>query len=349
MDNYLLNSNKTAVIVLNWNKPEITLDCIKSLNTMEGDYDIFVIDNGSDEAKRDKLVDEMKKQNAVILKEDELAHFEINSYKAVNIGNNNSDNKLTKSKLNLLILLNKNYGYGKGNNFGLRLACKLGYKYSLISNNDIKIIDVDVLTELIKGMETDEKIAWASPKIINIEGYQEGLLPEFDFFNFSFLSGGIFYPFYILFLKKREKIKSTKLLDKYDKGEIVPKWFMGSFVFLKNEAVERIGFFDENIFLYAEELILSEKLKIKGFVLKYIPNVKILHEHNYTAEKINFKREYQGIKSLLYYYKVYKNYNSFIILNAAKISRLFYIVIYKPVIQKTKTMLKRLNINYKGA
>ena len=346
MDNYLLNSNKTAVIVLNWNKPEITLDCIKSLNTMEGDYDIFVIDNGSDEAKRNKLVEEMKKQNAVILKEDELAHFEINSYKAVNIGNNNGDNKLTKSKLNLLILLNKNYGYGKGNNFGLRLACKLGYKYSLISNNDIKIIDRNVLTELIKGIETDEKIAWASPKIINIEGYQDGPFPEFDFFNFSFLRGGIFYPFYILFLKTREKIKSTKLLDKYDKGEIMPKGFIGCFVFLKNEALEIVGFFDENIFLYFEELILTEKLNIKGFVLKYIPNVKILHEHNYSADGINFKRSYEEFKSVAYYYKIYKNYNSFI-LNAAKISRLFYMVTYKPAIQITKTMLKKLNIKYK--
>ena len=347
MDNYLLNSNKTAVIVLNWNKPEITLDCIKSLNTMEGDYDIFVIDNGSDEAKRNKLIEEIKKQNAVILSEESLDYFEINSDKSSNNTDNNNEKNKIEGRLNLLILLNKNYGYGKGNNFGLRLACKLGYKYSLISNNDIKIIDVDVLTELIKGIETDEKIAWASPKIINIEGYQDGPFPEFDFFNFSFLRGGIFYPFYILFLKTREKIKSTKLLDKYDKGEIMPKGFIGCFVFLKNEALEIVGFFDENIFLYFEELILAEKLNIKGFVLKYIPKVKILHEHNYPTEGINFKRGYEEFKSLTYYYKVYKNYNLFI-LNAAKISRLFYMVIYKPAIQITKAILKKFNISYKG-
>lgn len=334
----LLNSNRTAVIVLNWNKPEITIDCVESLNTMDGQYDIFVIDNGSDEVKRNKLIEEMKKQNAVILNEENINYFEINFDKASNNSDNNNEKNNTRCKLTLLILLNKNYGYSKGNNFGLRLACKLGYKYSLISNNDIKIIDRNVLTELIKGMETDEKTAWASPKIISIEGYQDGPFPEFDFINFLFFSGGIFYPFYLLFMRKKQKIEIRQLSDKYNKEQMEPHGFSGCFVFLKNEAVNEIDFFDENIFLYCEELILAEKIRRKGFALKYIPNAKILHEHNVSVERFNFQREYEGTKSLIYYYKCYKNYNLFV-LNIAKISRLFYLIMYKPIIVKIKRIL----------
>ena len=319
--------NRTAVLVLNWNKPEITIDCIESLNTMEGEYDIFVIDNGSDEIKRNKLIEEMNRQNAVILNEENINQFVVNNI--YNIGN----------KLILLILLNKNYGYGKGNNFGLRLAYRLGYKYSLVSNNDIKIIDKNVLIELIKETKTDERIAWVSPKIMNIKGYQDGPFPEFDFINFCFFRGGIFYPFYALFMRKKRKREEQKLLSKFNGGQLNPVGFSGCFAFLKNEAANKVNFFDENIFLYTEESILAEKLRKMGFVPKYVPNVKVFHEHDYSMEGINFKREYEGTKSLIYYYYYYKNYNIFI-LNIAKISRLFYLIIYKPIIIKIKEILK---------
>ena len=135
-------------------------------------------------------------------------------------------------------------------------------------------------------------------------------------------------------------------MDEYNNGKIEPKWFTGSFVFLKNEKVGKIDFFDENIFLYFEELILAEKLNINSFTLKYVSTVNVLHEHNYSEEFINFKKEYEGLKSIIYYYKVYKNYNLFI-LNAAKISRLFFLVVYKPVVKVTKIIFKKFNISYK--
>ncbi|MGC9174211.1 MAG: glycosyltransferase family 2 protein, partial [Athalassotoga sp.] len=86
-------SKRTAVIVLNWNKPEMTIECLESLQTMEGEYDIFVIDNGSDKDKRDKLIDEMKKRNATILTEQTINDFKLDD----------RDNQLL-----LLILLDKN-------------------------------------------------------------------------------------------------------------------------------------------------------------------------------------------------------------------------------------------------
>lgn len=344
--NNLLNSNRTAVIVLNWNKPKITIDCVESLNTMEGEYDIFVIDNGSDEIKRNKLIEEMKKQHAIILNEENINDFEINFDKAGNSSGNNNDNSNEKNnpkgKLTLLILLNKNYGYSKGNNFGLRLAYRLGYKYSLVSNNDIKIIDKNVLIKLIKETETDERIAWTSPKIMNVKGYQEGPFPEFDFINLCFFRDGIFYPFHALFMRKKRKREEQKLLSKFNERQLNPVWSTGCFAFLKNEAANKVNFFDENIFLYMEELIIAEKLRKIGFVPKYVPNVKVLHEHYYSMERYNFKREYEGVKSLIYYYYYYKNYNIFI-LNTAKLSRLFYLIVYKPVIVIIKKILNRLN------
>lgn len=42
-----------------------------------------------------------------------------------------------KNHTKYMIAVNENYGYAKGNNFGLKVAHKLDYEYLLVSNNDI--------------------------------------------------------------------------------------------------------------------------------------------------------------------------------------------------------------------
>lgn len=311
-------TNRTAVLVLNWNKPELTMESVESLDAMEGEYDIFVIDNGSDENKRKKLIEEMKKKSATILYEKDIYGFKL-------------DIKGINNKFYLLILLEKNYGYGKGNNYGLKLACSLGYGYSLISNNDIKIIDKNVLEELIKGIKSNKRNAWAAPKIISYNGRQHGPYEKFDFIKYSFFVYGIFYPFYFLFKKKKYENKAESILNMFNNEQLEPWWTIGCFIFFSNAAIEKINFFDENIFLYFEELVIAEKFKQKAFMLKYLPNISVFHEHNYSADGYNFKKKYIEINSLLYFYKNYRYYNLFK-LYLAKISMALYLLIYRPLI-----------------
>ena len=41
---------KVKVIILNWNQPQLTIDCIKSVDKIRYDnFEILVIDNGSDD------------------------------------------------------------------------------------------------------------------------------------------------------------------------------------------------------------------------------------------------------------------------------------------------------------
>ena len=310
-------SKRTAVIVLNWNKPEMTIECLESLQTMEGEYDIFIVDNGSDQDKRDKLISEMKKRNTVVLDEKAINDFKL-------------DDK--DDQLLLLILLDKNYGYAKGNNYGLRLAHRLGYTYSLISNNDVKIIDKNVLVELIKGIESDPRYAWAGPRVIGPDGKEQGPFPELKISEY-FFEMGIFYPFYFLFLRRKHHKRFKKQLETFRSGLLEPTWIMGCFFILKNKAAYEVDFLDENTFLYVEENILSEKLHRKGYNLKYIPLIMILHNHHYFVKRtINFELEYFAINSQLYYWKNYKK-NSALICYLAKLSHIFYLRVYFPLIE----------------
>jgi len=310
-------SKRTAVIVLNWNKPEMTIECLESLQTMEGEYDIFVIDNGSDKDKRDRLTDEMKKRNAVVLTEKHINEFTLDE----------KDDQIL-----LLMLLDQNYGYAKGNNYGLRLAHRLGYKYSLISNNDVKIIDRTVLVELIKGIENGDKYALSGPKVIDINLKEQGPFDESKISDY-FFKFGILYPVYFLFFKR----KLGKKIDLFRKGLLEPSWLSGCFMLLRNDIIYDIGFLDENTFLYLEEAILTEKLRRNSYHIKYIPSVSVLHNHN-TNKEDKFSLEQNSIHSHLYYFRNYKNCSQFLCY-LAKLSHIFWWKFYLPIINKVKSFI----------
>ena len=83
---------KTAILVLNWNKPDLTLDSVNSIlkiNSRKIDYQIIIIDNGSSD--------------------DSLAIF--------------NKHYQTHPKVKI-ITTNSNLGFAGGNNFGIHMLSK---------------------------------------------------------------------------------------------------------------------------------------------------------------------------------------------------------------------------------
>ncbi len=127
---------KVSVIILNWNQPEFTVNCIKSVLKQDyKDFEILLVDNGS----RDDSVKTFRKEFA--------------------------DNKKIR------ILANPdNLGYAGGNNEGVKNA---GGEYAVILNNDTTV-ERDWLGELVRAMEGDEKIAAVSATEIREGEAEEG-------------------------------------------------------------------------------------------------------------------------------------------------------------------------------
>ena len=74
-------------------------------------------------------------------------------------------------------------------------------------------------------------------------------------------------------------------------------------MFVSRNAFEAVSGFDENIFLYCEEMILSERMRNKGYMTYFYPEWTIYHyhrgAHNPESEKI-------GRVSKTYYYREYR-------------------------------------------
>lgn len=70
-------------------------------------------------------------------------------------------------------------------------------------------------------------------------------------------------------------------------------WVPGAFSIIRKEALDRIGFFDENFFLYYEEVDLCYRLKQAGWQVWYWPEIAVIHlggESSKTVTSLKFSK-----------------------------------------------------------
>jgi N-acetylglucosaminyl-diphospho-decaprenol L-rhamnosyltransferase len=67
-------------------------------------------------------------------------------------------------------------------------------------------------------------------------------------------------------------------------------WVMGAAIMLRREALEEVGLFDENFFLYSEEVDLQARLRHAGWEVHYFPEVTIVHHESQFSADIPERR-----------------------------------------------------------
>jgi hypothetical protein len=78
-----------------------------------------------------------------------------------------------------------------------------------------------------------------------------------------------------------------KLGVKQSHGEVARAvdWVMGAALVLRREALDEIGLFDEEFFLYSEEVDLQFRLREAGWEVHYFPEATVVHhESQFSAE-----------------------------------------------------------------
>lgn len=188
-----------------------------------------------------------------------------------------------------------NPGFGAAHNIALKKAIKMGAKYHLVLNPDV-YFDSKVLPELIRFMDANPDVGNVMPKVIYPNGslhYLCKLLPTpLDWF------GRRFSPF-----RKRVDSRNQKFelrFTGYSKIMEVP-YLSGCFMFFRLDALKKIGFFDENIFMYGEETDICRRLIAYKFRNIFYPEVTIVHEFAKGSHK-TWHLTWIGVKSAVYYF-----------------------------------------------
>lgn len=217
---------KISIIIVNYNAGEYIKSCLQSLEDVkkEIDFEIFVVDNASE----DQSIEEIKKR-----------------FPKVNY-----------------ILNDENLGFGKANNQAMRLAKS---EYILLLNPDSKVLP-GTIKAMVDFMDQNLEVGAASCKV----ELSDGSIDWASHRGFPTPWASLLY--FVFKNRKLYNLTDQKLDEVHEVDSIV-----GAFMLLRRSVLGKVGLFDEDYFMYAEDIDLCFRIKQAGFKIMYVPFVKILH------------------------------------------------------------------------
>ena len=273
---------KTYIILLNWNSWADTVACVTSLLELDyTDFHIIIADNASTDGSVGRILEKLglmvnkdgKMLTVRCLSEDDALKNETAPEVSCDV---------------TVIRNNANYGFGGGNNRGLKYILKNGcFDYVWLLNNDT-IVERRALSALIAEAEKDKKAAFVGSVLRYFEK------PDI----IQAVGGGRFYPHLglaRLYMKncRAEALKTLRSEDALKKIN----YLMGASILIRRDALTDVGLFDEDFFLYAEELDLIHRAKKKGWKIAIAMNSHVFHKDSASTRDM---KEF-------YYYFLYKN------------------------------------------
>lgn len=175
-----------------------------------------------------------------------------------------------------------NRGYNAGNNIGMRHAVELGCEYILISNPDMRYPDKEFVSKLIAKMQEDSDIVAIGGKILGLDGKPQSPMKRDGDWKESFgWLNGLLHP--------RRNKEERDYLDRPEESHYCSK-LMGSCLAVKGSYVKSTDFFDEGVFLYCEEAILSRQIERDGKKMYYLKEAECIHAHKASEKGDPVKR-----------------------------------------------------------
>jgi GT2 family glycosyltransferase len=177
-----------------------------------------------------------------------------------------------KSKKKIqLVKLNKNFGFGIANNFGIRMALDAGASHVFLLNQDAKV-HPDMMKELLNVSKLHPHFGVLSPIHLNYSGIK--LDPSFQSYAQKYAPAF----FSDAFLGKLKQAYETKFLP-------AALWLVKSDVF------KTVGYFDPVFFMYGEDDDLAARVLQGGWSICFVPSAIGYHFHGEgSKQEFNEKR-----------------------------------------------------------
>lgn len=161
-----------------------------------------------------------------------------------------------------VVVMKENRGFGSGNNAGISAA---GGDYVLVSNDDL-ILEKDCIEKLVAVMEEDNSIGVCQGTIYSYDERSK-IESSGKYFNYSGILTG-------------DSVKATKNSD----GLV--EVFAANAPFIRRSVFDEIGGFDEDFFIYFEEVDLCWRIWLAGHRVVYVPEAGMYHKGGATTSKM---------------------------------------------------------------
>lgn len=271
---------KVFIIILNWNRPDDTIECLKSLEGLlikNFQLNVVIVDNGSgdDSVKRFRKI------------------------------------KTDKYKIDI-IEKDKNLGFAIGNNVGIQYAIEKGADYLLLLNNDT-IVEKNLIVEFLNATGRYKTVGIFTPKIYFARGFEfHERYKDKDLGHIIWSAGGS--------IDWNNVYATNRGVDSVDNWEFnkdtATDFATGAAMFVRSDVIKKYGGFDERYFMYFEDVDLCQRYKNNNgkiiFVNKAVLWHKVaqssgigsgLNDYYLTRNRLLFGMGYAPLRTKLALYK----------------------------------------------
>lgn len=291
---------RVCAVILNWNRPRDTLECLDSLLPLIRcqKLALVVCDNASSDDSVGQITSWAKDHYRLRLPPDLPTPGD-----SVSIGHWSF----------LLVQPGANLGYGGGNNVGIRYALERSqFDYLWILNNDTAVHE-HALDALLECAYKDPRAGALGSTLV-------------DFFDRDVVqvAGGCrYFPLTTVMTNNHSGRPLSEVVSVNGTNEI--DYISGAAMFCRTEMFRKVGLFDEQFFLYYEEIDLARRMKAAGYALSWCKESIVFHKGGCSTgsrsrgnRKESWRSNYhENLSTLLYTRKHHPN-----LLPAAAILRL---------------------------
>ena len=206
---------------------------------------------------------------------DSLLKVNYDNFEIILVDNNSTDGTvefITKNYPSLIIIkLDSNKGFAEPNNVAAKISKG---KYLLFLNNDT-VVTPNFISEMVKVMETDKKIAVCQSLLLKPDG--------------SVDSSGDFIDHLGVVYNSKTKIDEIREVSSA----------RGASMLVRSDIFEKLDGFDQKFFVTFEDVDLCWRSWILGYRVLIIPTSIVYHEGGITIKKIKSEIAFHGFKNQL--------------------------------------------------
>lgn len=256
---------KLAIVILNYNNSRDTIECMESVRRLHklNRAEVLVVDNGSDKADVAEL-------NGWFLQQKEPAisqmHRVLQNETAVALESENS-NRAVNHELQIsfeLLELPRNLGYGAGNNRGIdHLWCR-DWTHLWVLNNDL-VLSPESYVELVDR----------SAELGDIAGFRLTFYDD----EYGLQADGGEYNAWLGTTRHCREFEAVTCPE----PEHQPDYEIGASLLFSRRALERLGGFVEDHFLFYEEIDLAYRIQALNLEVSHLTKPDIYHKEGATV------------------------------------------------------------------
>ena len=208
-----------------------------------------------------------------------------------------SGNEVKKSFPTVYLIENEeNVGFAKATNQGLQ---KSSGRYVLLLNPDTRVKN-GAIERLVSFMDDYPKAGIAGAQLLNSDGSRQNSIANFPSLATELLNKSLLRWLF----PKDFPGKERNYPEPIEVDSVI-----GACMMVRREAIEQVGLFDEDYFLFLEETDWCYRMKRAGWKIYHVPQAEVYHFQGKSAEKDKKKARIEYYYSRYHFFK--KNRGNF--------------------------------------